>query len=429
MASINIRRDVQDTFYRYKMPSLMAKVEGKGNGIKTVITNMSDIAKSLNRPPSYPTKFFGCELGAQVICDDKSNRYIVNGVHEPYKLQELLDVFITKFVLCRACKNPETELSVAKDGVLYTKCKACGEKKTIIDQQHRLVPFIQKNVPAKPKKSVSVQSTEDLSESSYKRQSTSASSLAHPKDEGLVVDEATAFGNLGINENGNSDVANHRDDDWAEDMSEAAVAKRREKQLDGMSKILRDHLTLKEDSKKSCSKQDDDDDDQDQDQDNGSSSTSKAIEELAAFLETSSLTCEEIYQKISELKLKHSKALVVLPQVLFSKSIKITEDLNKYLALFENLCSDEKCQKSLLGGIERLVAFVNTELQRKLPIILQLLYQEGILDEEILLGWADHPSKKYLGDRKIAKDIRTSATPFIDWLKQASSEESDSNSE
>jgi hypothetical protein len=62
---VNIPRDVVDDYYRYKMPVLRAKVstitgnttnylkvEGKGNGIKTVVENMEDIARALNRPAS-----------------------------------------------------------------------------------------------------------------------------------------------------------------------------------------------------------------------------------------------------------------------------------------------------------------------------------------------------------------------------------------
>ena len=37
-------------------------------------------------------------------------RYIVNGAHEGSKLQELLDGFIKRFVLCSECENPETDL-------------------------------------------------------------------------------------------------------------------------------------------------------------------------------------------------------------------------------------------------------------------------------------------------------------------------------
>lgn len=51
MGSVNVNRNLTDQFYRYKMPKLLAKVEGKGNGIKTVIVNMVEIAKALNRPP------------------------------------------------------------------------------------------------------------------------------------------------------------------------------------------------------------------------------------------------------------------------------------------------------------------------------------------------------------------------------------------
>lgn len=47
----NINRGVDDAFYRYKMPKLLAKVEGNGNGIKTVVPNMKEIARSLSRSP------------------------------------------------------------------------------------------------------------------------------------------------------------------------------------------------------------------------------------------------------------------------------------------------------------------------------------------------------------------------------------------
>lgn len=57
-----------------------------------------------------PTKYFGCELGAQTNFDMKNERFIVNGEHDAAKLQDILDGFIRKFVLCAACENPETTL-------------------------------------------------------------------------------------------------------------------------------------------------------------------------------------------------------------------------------------------------------------------------------------------------------------------------------
>ena len=133
------------------MPLLLTKIEGKGNGIKTVLPNMSDVSRSLSRPPTYPTKFFGCELGAQTSFDEKADRFIVNGAHDATKLRELLDNFIVKFVLCGSCKNPETDL-VIKSGDLIRSCKACGER-TSVDMRHKLVTFILKNPPKNPKKS------------------------------------------------------------------------------------------------------------------------------------------------------------------------------------------------------------------------------------------------------------------------------------
>ena len=72
---------------------------------------MSDkIIEKLSSLSSDPTKYFGCELGAQTQIDLKNERYIVNGSHDADKLQEILDGFIEKFVLCPDCENPETVL-------------------------------------------------------------------------------------------------------------------------------------------------------------------------------------------------------------------------------------------------------------------------------------------------------------------------------
>jgi translation initiation factor 5 len=51
MGLINVRRDVTDPFYRYKMEPLQSKIEGKGNGIKSVIVNLSGVASALARKP------------------------------------------------------------------------------------------------------------------------------------------------------------------------------------------------------------------------------------------------------------------------------------------------------------------------------------------------------------------------------------------
>lgn len=96
-----------------------------------------------------PTKFFGCELGAQTSMADE--RYIVNGAHTQERLLELLDVFIVKFVLCGACDNPETELVITGKGKnedIHKDCKACG-RQTGVDMRHKLTTYILKNPPAK----------------------------------------------------------------------------------------------------------------------------------------------------------------------------------------------------------------------------------------------------------------------------------------
>ncbi|KAG1777660.1 domain found in IF2B/IF5-domain-containing protein [Suillus placidus] len=107
---------------------------------------MADVApRALSRAPTYPTKFFGCELGSQTSFDDKNERYTINGGHDTSSLWELLDVFIDKFVLC----HRPSHLQNGRNEDVVKDCKACG-----VNMKHRLVTFILKNPLKNLKKSM-----------------------------------------------------------------------------------------------------------------------------------------------------------------------------------------------------------------------------------------------------------------------------------
>ena len=133
---------VDDPSYRYKMPKIQAKIEGRGNGIKTVLLNIIELASSLKRDPPEVTKYFGCELGAQTIytTETGADRAIVNGAHSEMDLQKSLSKYIENFVLCKNCRLPETHYKI-KSGIVSQKCLACGHEGDC-DLSHKLTTFI-----------------------------------------------------------------------------------------------------------------------------------------------------------------------------------------------------------------------------------------------------------------------------------------------
>lgn len=140
---VNIPRSNTDIYYRYKMPVVSIKIEGKGNGIRTVVTNMGKIMKALDRPMEYGVKFIGYELGTKNKCNIEQNSCIFSGKHTEEYLSLQLDKFIKLYILCNKCKNPETSLCVKNNNIVLN-CKACGNVSTI-KSIHKISNFIIKS--------------------------------------------------------------------------------------------------------------------------------------------------------------------------------------------------------------------------------------------------------------------------------------------
>ncbi|KAI8911479.1 domain found in IF2B/IF5-domain-containing protein [Gorgonomyces haynaldii] len=371
---VNIRRDVDDKFYRYKMPKLIVKVEGRGNGIKTVIVNLVDVAKALSRPPTYPIKYFGTELGAQVKIEQEAQRYILTGQHDAEKLQTTLDGFIDKFVLCGSCKNPETDLVISKEGTLLKDCKACGSKLPA-DMAHKLVTFVMRDVAElqkklkKERKQKKEQEQQDDGDDEITRRIES---------EAALIPEAQGD-----------------DDDFLEDTSaEAVAARQKELQVSGaVAKLLEDE--------------------------------NDSYEQFYQFvIKNQKGPVKQLIEKAEELDIRPDHACTVLVQALLNENVIQEKQIQKNEKIFKAFLTHPKSMRGILGGIERLVGEHQPQLTPKVALLLKDLYQFDIVSEEACLLWDDKPSKKYLEKSK-SKAVHKAAQPFINWLREASEEEDD----
>lgn len=385
--ALNVNRSIQDAFYRYKMPRLQAKVEGKGNGVKTVIPNMVDIAKALGRPPTYPTKFFGCELGAQVQMDNKNDRYIVNGSHDAAKLQDMLDGFIRKFVLCEACDNPETVLKVnAKRGILSASCKACGHAFQL-DMRHKLTTFILKNPPEQ-------------------NLNASGNSLTERKDKKSKRREEKENKTEETSNNGNNETINEDDEDddnWTVDVSEAAIKERMKELSMGVKGLAMDEDIEKTENDR----------------------LNIFFEFVKKKLDKGTLDIndeKELLKEAERLEVTN-KAPIVLCEAIFGQ--KILTQIKTHKRLLLRFChNNQKAQKYLMGGVEKTIESHKETLLPKVSLILKAFYDEDILDEEVIFDWGKKPSKKYVS-KEFSAQIHKNAEKFLTWLKEAEEESED----
>jgi translation initiation factor 2 subunit 2 len=104
---------------RFELPTADSIVQGK----QTIWKNFSKNAKDLKREEVQMYKFVMKEIStASTILN---GTLVLNGIFNNQKINQILEKYIRFFVLCSACKKPDTEIAT-QNNVKILKCTACG---------------------------------------------------------------------------------------------------------------------------------------------------------------------------------------------------------------------------------------------------------------------------------------------------------------
>jgi translation initiation factor 2 subunit 2 len=101
------------------------KVKGHHEGIRTIVTNFSQIATCARRDSSHLIKYLSKELASQ--CEISGDRLILSRKLSSKDINDKIEKYFQKYVICTKCKKPDTELDY-EGPRLFVRCLACGEK-------------------------------------------------------------------------------------------------------------------------------------------------------------------------------------------------------------------------------------------------------------------------------------------------------------
>mmetsp|Transcript_14120 Transcript_14120/g.35468 ORF Transcript_14120/g.35468 Transcript_14120/m.35468 type:complete len:408 (-) Transcript_14120:157-1380(-) len=391
---------VDDPEYRYKMPAVFGKIEGSGNGIKTVIPNITDVATSLHRSPGEVNKFFGCELGAQTTYNEDTDRAVVNGAHTDDALQKLVHKYCEGFVICPNCGLPETKYSI-KSGVIWHRCAACGAKE-MVDMGHKLTNYIlaqdKKNKKDKnKKKNRDAKKGKDDSDEDKEKKKKDKKEKKAKKEKKSKKDKKESSENGGEE---NDDYLKaifktKKEDDFGSNSDEDEVASEAGVDDDGAMVLAvegtRNYL-----------------------HGNPDASVDDIIDVVTNQQMASALKAHD--------RIKIFVRAAITPQFFKNKEIE------KYAPVVAKLANGNKIiERHLIATLE----FLSMEKPKNFPVMIKQFYDEDALEEETIIEWAEDGRSEYTldaVDEETRAALRGEAEPVVVWLQEADSD-SDSDDE
>jgi translation initiation factor 5 len=350
----------EDPFYRYKMPSITCKVEGNGNGIKTVLPNIHDVCAVISRPEQILMKYFQFELGTQKTVSAKDDKFILTGSRTQETMQSKVDSFITKFVLCKHCRNPETVLTLVNNKKVTLKCKACG-KTTDVNTDERCYQLFVVYLQEEEKKNPGA--------SKEKKASDAAAAAAGPTAANEEAAAEAAGERTGETATEKSTLEDDRED------PSTLLCREIQKDPEALNAHIRTVFELR---------------------------TTYNIEDKHVI----KLVFRGIDSSSKEPPIgKFRKHVGLLRRFTNVKDDNASE---KDVAKMEAVA-----QGSLMSECERWAT--KTGPLFKLPMIVKMFFEEGAIGEAAILEWSEGKKSK-----SIAPELKEFMKPFVEWLKQSS---------
>lgn len=389
---------IDDPEYRYKMPAVYGKIEGSGNGIKTNIPNITDVALSLHRNPGEVNKFFGCELGAQTTYNEDTDRAIVNGAHTDDTLQKLIRRYIDLFVLCPNCNLPETDYKI-KNEIIWHRCKACGAKE-MVDMGHKLCNFILAQ-DKKEKKANKGKGKKEDKKSKKKKDDSDDEKKKNKKDKKSKKDKKK-----------DKDKKSKTDDEEGDkDYLKEAMFGKKDNELD---------VESDEDTESVEAEAGVDDE----------GAMNLAIEGTRKFLESNpESSADEIVEVVTNQQMAsalkaHDKIHILIRAAITPQFFK-SKEIEKYAPAAEKIVKGSRIiERHLIASLE----LVCKDKPKNFPVMIKQFYDEDVLQEETILEWADDGRSDFTleaVDEETRAMLRGEAEPVVVWLQEADSEDED----
>ena len=97
-------------------------------GKQTFVKNFVEIAKTIRREPKHLAKFLFKELAIPGTL--KEGTLFLQGKVYSTLINQRVQEYARRFVLCNECGKPDTTLQEGKN-IIFVKCEACGARKSM----------------------------------------------------------------------------------------------------------------------------------------------------------------------------------------------------------------------------------------------------------------------------------------------------------